>query len=455
MNETWDSLSPLQKEAIIQAYKESIKPDVPLWYENGKLNEVMYVEALLNEMPLFCVNNRLYTSEGMPVNEDRLASRIMNQLSAYMTTGLPKRVSSLMDSIRLRCFREAPLMPTDRINISNGTLFTDGTFSDEKMFCLGRLPVSYDPGVGSPGRWMDFLGELLEPEDIITLQEFMGYLLIPTNRGQKMLMIIGKGGEGKSRIGIVLKAILGDTLHIGSVQRLENDRFARANLIGKLAMFDDDMVMEALPETHLLKSIITLEGEMDVEVKGKQSFQAPLYSRIIAVGNGALSALHDRSDGFYRRQIILTARPVKPGRVNDPFLSEKLVAEKEAIFLWCFEGLKRLLDNDYRFTISEYAEKNMASIMEEGNNILSFIRSSGYIRFEAGTCVTTAKLYETYLRFCTENCLKPMSERTLSGYFKENADKLGIRPSNTVDSGVPGKKVRGFIGMFTMLRTNA
>ena len=141
MNETWDSLSPLQKEAIIQAYKESIKPDIPLWYENGKLNEVMYVEAFLNEMPLFCVNNRLYTSEGTPVNEDSLASRIMNQLSAYLTTGLPKRVSSLMDSIRLRCFREAPLMPTDRINVSNGTLFTDGTFSDEKMFCLGRLPV--------------------------------------------------------------------------------------------------------------------------------------------------------------------------------------------------------------------------------------------------------------------------------------------------------------------------
>ena len=96
----------------------------------------------------------------------------------------------------------------------------------------------------------------------------------------------------------------------------------------------------------------------------------------------------------------------------------------------------------------------MATIMEEGNNILSFINSSGYIRFEAGTSVTTANLYETYQKFCEDNCLRPMSERTLSGYFKENADKYGIRPSNAIEGNVPGKKVRGFVGMFTMLRTS-
>ena len=49
--------------------------------------------------------------------------------------------------------------------------------------------------------------QLLEADDIVCLQEFMGYCLIPSNRGQKMLLIIGKGGEGKSRIGRILKRI--------------------------------------------------------------------------------------------------------------------------------------------------------------------------------------------------------------------------------------------------------
>lgn len=454
MSNGWESLTAEQKEAAIRAYENSLKTEVPIWYEGGKLNEVMYVEALLKDMPLFCVNGRLYMKDGTPVNEDHLASRIINQLSGYLTVGLPKRVSGIIETIKLRCYMEEPIPRTDRVHVSNGTLYIDGRFCPDKEFCLGRLPVPFNPNAGSPNKWLAFLDDLLYEEDIVTLQEFMGYCLIPTNRGQKMLMIIGKGGEGKSRIGIVLRALLGDSLHVGSVQRLENDRFARANLIGKLAMFDDDMVMEALPETHLLKSIITLEGNMDVEVKGKQSFQAALHSRIIAVGNGALSALHDRSDGFYRRQIILTAKPIRNDRINDPFLSEKLTAEADGIFLWCFEGLKRLLNNNYSFTISKNAKDNMATIMEEGNNILSFINSSGYIRFEAGTSVTTANLYETYQKFCEDNCLRPMSERTLSGYFKENADKYGIRPSNAIEGNVPGKKVRGFVGMFTMLRTS-
>ena len=45
--------------------------------------------------------------------------------------------------------------------------------------------------------WLRFLSELLYPEDIPTLQEFIGYCLIPSNKGQRMMVIKGNGGEGK------------------------------------------------------------------------------------------------------------------------------------------------------------------------------------------------------------------------------------------------------------------
>ena len=44
------------------------------------------------------------------------------------------------------------------------------------------------------------------------MQEFLGYCLLPTTKGQKMLMLIGKGGEGKSRIGLVMRSLLGDSM---------------------------------------------------------------------------------------------------------------------------------------------------------------------------------------------------------------------------------------------------
>ena len=56
-----------------------------------------------------------------------------------------------------------------------------------------------------------------------------------------MMLIVGKGGEGKSRIGLVLKRLMGDAASNGSVQKVENNRFASADLERRLLMIDDDM----------------------------------------------------------------------------------------------------------------------------------------------------------------------------------------------------------------------
>ena len=52
--------------------------------------------------------------------------------------------------------------------------------------------------------WLRFLGELLHPEDIPILQEFIGYCLIPSNKGQRMMVIKGRGGEANHRLALCL-----------------------------------------------------------------------------------------------------------------------------------------------------------------------------------------------------------------------------------------------------------
>lgn len=130
------------------------------------------------------------------------------------------------------------------------------------------------------------------------MQEFMGYCFIPSTKGQKMLLLIGKGGEGKSRIGIVLRALLGSNMNTGSIAKVETSPFARADLEHELVMLDDDMKLEALPQTNNIKAIITAELPMDLEKKGQQSYQGDLYVRFIGLGNGVLQSLYDRSVGF-------------------------------------------------------------------------------------------------------------------------------------------------------------
>ena len=206
-----------------------------------------------------------------------------------------------------------------------------------------RLPVAYNPDAPVPVIWLGFLDGLLHAEDIPTLQEFIGYCLIPSNKGQRMMVIKGNGGEGKSQIGAVLSTIFGTNMKDGSIGKISENRFARADLEHILLCVDDDMRMEALRQTNYVKSIVTAQGKMDLERKGKQSYQGWMFVRLMAFSNGDLQALYDRSDGFYRRQLVLTTKEKPVGRTDDPDLAEKMKAESEGIFLWALVGLQRLV----------------------------------------------------------------------------------------------------------------
>ena len=196
----------------------------------------------------------------------------------------------------------------DRIHLQNGTYFLDERgFVPEKELCLNRLPVEYQPDAPAPTKWLEFLDGLLIPEDILTLQEYLGYLLIPSTKAQKTLVMTGKGGEGKSRIGLLLKKLFGEASHSESILRIETNRFASANLEYKLVMVDDDLNMVALPETRNIKSIVTAEDRLCIERKNKQAVQGLLYVRFICFGNGNLVAAHDDSNGFNRKDSRFTS----------------------------------------------------------------------------------------------------------------------------------------------------
>ncbi|MBQ5468790.1 MAG: DNA primase [Oscillospiraceae bacterium] len=419
--------------------------DFPDWYDGKKVDEVRFCREFLAEHPMICVKGSFFTVDGRVNDEEGLRKQIYGKLSEHVKTGLSRRVDGLLNTLKVEAYWPDLPVHTDRIHVANGTLFLDGTFTTRKEYCRNRLPVRYDPNADMPPQWITFLDQLLETEDIYTLQEFMGYSLLPTTKAQKMLMIVGQGGEGKSRIGVVMRAIFGESMVNGSLAKVETNRFARADLENALVMVDDDMKMEALPETNYLKLIITAELPLDLEKKGKQSYQGELYARFLCFGNGPLKALYDRSQGFFRRQIILTAKKKDPNRRDDPDLSEKLTAEKEGIFLWCFYGLQRLIEQNYRFTLSDQAKANMEAAVSDGNNVMEFLQSKGYLTFFSEAEASTKELYAAYKLWCEDNVLNPQTCNSFSRYLNENQELYHIRYSNNIY--VSGRRVRGYIGI--------
>ena len=418
----------------------------PKWLWGDKINELLFCKEFLEIHPMICINGTFFTADGRVTDENKLKKEILKWIEPYVATGIPKKITNLLDTMRVLAYSEPLPTYTDRIFLTNGTYYLSGEFEDYRDFCTNRLPVAYNPDAPAPVQWLEFLDQLLYPEDIPTLQEYMGYCLIPSTKGQQMLFLVGKGGEGKSRVGLVMRSLLGDNMGNGSIQKVETSPFARADLEHLLVLVDDDLKLEALSQTNYIKAIITADTPMDLERKGKQSYQGILHARFLAFGNASLQALHDRSHGFFRRQIILRVKPRDPHRQDDPYLGTRLAGERDSIFLWALAGLYRLIGSNYRFTISSRTAENLAQAIEQSNNMESFLKSQGYFRLDPCGCVSSRALYQCYQEWCADNATQPFSPTTFRSCLTEKAGSLGLTYSHNIDIGC-NRRVRGYRGI--------
>lgn len=255
--------------------------------EKGRIIEPAYCEALLSRTPMVCVHGKLYGVDGL-CPDNQVSREILLDIRDYVSSNVASKVSNLLSALKIYCSVDQLPVCEDRIHFMNGTYFLDRGFVPQKEICMNRLPVNYNPQAAEPARWISFLHELFYEDEIPMVQEFLGYCLIPTTRAQKMLLVIGNGGEGKSRIGRVMRAVFGDNMNVTSIQKLACDRFCRADQEGILVVVDDDMRMDALEDTNNLKQIVTVEGKVDLERKGQQSVQGLHYVRVMGFGNGTL-----------------------------------------------------------------------------------------------------------------------------------------------------------------------
>ena len=226
----------------------------------------------------------------------------------------------------------------------------------------------------------------------------------------------------------------------GSIGKISENRFARADLEHILLCVDDDMRMEALRQTNYVKSIVTAQGKMDLERKGKQSYQGWMCARLLAFSNGDLQALFDRSDGFYRRQLVLTTKEKPAGRVDDPDLAEKMKAEVEGILLWAFEGLQRLVANNFKFTESGRTRENREAVKRD-NNVYDFLDSDGYVRLKSDLSASSKELYEAYQIYCAENNLPALKPRSFSEALIACRSRYNLEYCNNVTNAA-GRQVR-------------
>lgn len=425
-----------------------VSPDnYPIWFNGKVINEAVFCDEFLETHALVYTENSFFTPDGKLTDLNRLKAEVFGLIEPFVCTNVDKKLDNIVKLLKLKSGVDDLPPQLDRVNLANGTLFMDGRFvSGKHEVVRTRFPISYVPDAPPPETWLRFLNGLLFPEDIPTFQEFIGYCLIASNDAQKMMIIKGKGGEGKSQIGSVLFRLFGQYAKDGSIGKVSEDRFARADLEHIYLMIDDDMQMSALKKSNLIKSIVTASGKMDLEKKNHQSYQGRMYARLLGFSNGDLQALYDRSNGFFRRQLILTTRDKDPNRKDDPNLARKMSAEIEGIFLWAFAGLQRLLANDFCFTESKRTKFNQEYVRKDANNILLFMESEGYIKYGDGLTIDSREFCALYRLWCEENAYPPMKDKTVMEYLNQNQERFGITYDNNIRNSA-NRRVRGFHGI--------
>ncbi len=427
--------------------------DLPNWVmvEKGRylINEPMYCQYKMAQRDMRTINGEVYTIDGK-VEENGLRREILMDVSKYVRNNLDRVTSGLMNVLKCYSYSPAPDPDTKKIHLLNGTIdLQRHTFLPQKEWCLNRLNVSFKQERKSPVKWLNFLKQLFKSQDDIdTLQEYMGYGLIPNTDAQKMLFIIGNGGEGKSVIGNVYRQILGGSNTYSSHIHLLQDRPCQlANCVNKLVNIDDDTEFKALKDTGTLKGLVS-GGSLTVEKKYQAPQDVTLYTRLMCFSNASLQALYDRSDGFYRRQLIIRTKPKDKNRVDNPNLLNELVAEELSdIFMWCLDGLYRLLANKYQFTVSEDSQRLLEDTKREGFNFIEYLEDDSEVIYDENQATTSADLYDSYMHWCKRNCKEAIKKNTVLKWFKDHATDYKVKDDCNILDRYSGKRCRGFKGI--------
>ena len=147
--------------------------NLPVWFDGQNINEALFCEEFLQERRIIFANGAFFTPDGRVTDDLPLRGEIYDKLKFCAVNNIPRKITNILEVLKLEA--QVPDFPPeqDRIHLSNGTLLLNGTFTEGRPAIVrSRLPVAYNPDATAPVIWLNFLDGLLYAEDIPTLQEF-------------------------------------------------------------------------------------------------------------------------------------------------------------------------------------------------------------------------------------------------------------------------------------------
>lgn len=271
--------------------------------------------------------------------------------------------------------------------------------STPDWFSVNIFPYDFDPEASCP-QWERFIREAMQDdaELIALLQEWFGYCLTPETKQHKFLVVEGEGANGKSVVLDVLTALLGEENVSQVPLEMFGKRFQLTPTIGMLANICAEVGDISTVAEGVLKQF-TAGDRMYFDRKGIPGVMCYPTARLVLATNNR-PRFRDRSEGIWRRMILVPFRYTVPLHRQDRDLTKKLRAELPGIFLWAVEGLKRLRTNG-RFTEPVACRQVLDEYRLESNPARVFL--GDHVAAAEAKSVLCKELYQRYSDWCKDN----------------------------------------------------
>jgi len=334
-----------------------------------------------------------------PIHDEEAEAKVFSFLLSEIEEKdvKPRLARTVLDCIRsismLDSNRSAPFWidgtsagpDQGHIAMANGILDVERLMAGEEDLTQVLVPASpnwfspivlhydFDPQADCL-QWLSFLEEIFEGDEerISLVQEWFGYCLIPDCSQQKMLFAYGEGANGKSVVLATLTAVLGQD-NVSSVP-LEHfgQRFALMATIGKLANIVPEIGELDRVAEGTLKSFVAADV-MTIDRKNRDPIAVRPTARMVLATNN-LPRFTDRSDGVWRRMLLLPFLVQIPPEKQDKHLIEKLETELPGILNWSLVGLARLRQQGH-FTEPAICRESLSDYRLESNPTRQFLQN--------------------------------------------------------------------------------
>lgn len=320
------------------------------------------------------------------------------------------------------------------LHLKNGILNLEtGEFQEghpPDYLSLAILPISYDPEAKCP-KISEFLEQVC-PSDIDRLLRMISYILLKDCRYQKAFLLYGVGANGKGTMIKVIEAMFGsDNCSHRSLQDLDREKNATADLFGKYANTFADLPATRFTETSNFKSMVS-----GGRVKGERKFQHPFFFRNFAkfiCSANKIPDSEDKSPAFYRRWEIIRFDNVFEGKNADIELADKLTTPQElsGLLNLALNGLKELKEMN---GFSDKTTQQRREDYEQADHVAAFISKECIIDIKNTKNFTPSnEVHDKYLEYCTRYNIRPVEKETLGkrlsayGVYNNQRSINGVR----------------------------